>query len=247
MTVKGINNKPYTDVSNYVDMDKFSLLHPEICSGFVLAKQLVTLGMLYAEEEDQKFVNLDVYEDGLKPVWYMYNKYLALPDNDPLKIAGSKFEDNDLILYLTYALGAHNPYKIYTLFNFAEGWKNDPTLRSYSPEHIYFPSVVEWVNNLKIFSHIGRAYFLILDAGGTSIEHCDPKQNGLNEFIHIRSDLDRPFYIRDMDTSEKIYINTKAAYFNDQDYHGGDPISKSTYVLRIDGIFTEEFKNILWG
>lgn len=245
MTIKGINGRPYIDVSEDVDISKFKSLHAEICRGFVLAKDHVQLGMLYAHEKDQEYVNLNAYKDGLKPVWYMYNKFNALPNDHPIKIAGSEFSNNDLILYLTYALGAHNPYKIFMLF--VDEWCDNSFQRMYSPEHIYFSSVLEWINNLSIFSHISRAYFLILDGGGTSIEHCDPKDNGLNEFIHIRSDLDRPFYVRDIETSEKFYIDTLASYFNDQDFHGGDPVNKSTYVLRIDGTFTEEFKNKIWA
>ena len=60
------------------------------------------------------------------------------------------------------------------------------------------------------------------------------------------ADLDRPLYVRDTNTSKKVYIDTKAVYFDDQCYHGGDATAKSTYALRIDGIFSEEFRKIIW-
>ena len=105
------------------------------------------------------------------------------------------------------------------------------------------------VNRFKeIFSHIGKAYFLVVEGGGISFEHCDsnPHNGIINEFIHIRSDLDRPLFVRDTNTSKKVYIDTKAVYFDDQCYHGGDATAKSTYALRIDGIFTEKFRKIIW-
>lgn len=244
-----INKKPYIDVHSYIDMNKFESLHPDICSGFVNSKHLADLGLLYMDKKDQDCVRLENYTEDLKPVYYLYDKFKQLPDDNPIKIKGNEFKnDNDLILYLTYALGAHNPFKIYSLFNFTTGWMNNSNIREYTETSKYFPTVVEWINDLEIFSHIGRAYFLVVEGGGISYEHCDsnPHNGIINEFIHIRSDLDRPLYVRDTNTSKKVYIDTKAVYFDDQCYHGGDATAKSTYALRIDGIFSEEFRKIIW-
>jgi hypothetical protein len=249
MSIKGINNKPFVDVSTFIDLNSFSSLHPEICNGFVKAKNLCELGLLDVDKIDQEHINLSNYDDRLKPIYYLHDIFKSLPDDDPVKIAGSKFQGNDLILYLTYALGAHNPFKIYSLFNFTDDWMMDSSIRNYTEISQYFPSLINWINQLKVFSHIGKAYFLVLEGGGISIEHCDlnPRDGVINEFIHIRSDLTRPFYIKDMNTSEKFYINTKAVYFNDQDYHGGDATPNSTYALRIDGVFSDEFRKHIWG
>ena len=99
----------------------------------------------------------------------------------------------------------------------------------------------------KVFSHIGRATFFVQEAGGISFEHKDPSVDPEypdvpSEFIHLSPSVDRPFYVRDFETEEKTYIRTRAGYWNDQDYHGGDPVMKPTYSLRIDGRFTDEFK-----
>jgi hypothetical protein len=117
----------------------------------------------------------------------------------------------------------------------------------------YFPEVIEWVKGLvtrNIFSHIGRAGFFIQEAGGISFEHKDPTVDPefpevLSEFIHIRVNLNRPFYVKDIESQEKFYINTCITYWNDQDFHGGDTIMEPSYAFRIDGIFTEEFRKNL--
>jgi hypothetical protein len=62
------------------------------------------------------------------------------------------------------------------------------------------------------------------------------------EFIHIKTDLDRPFYLIDPLSKEKTYITTRAAWWNERDWHGGEPILKPTYTFRVDGTFTNEFK-----
>ena len=235
--LKGIYGKYFIDVEHYIDIAAFKTIHANICQGFVLAQRDAHLGLLSLYEPNKEFVNLDTYKNNLKPVWYMYDKFIALPDDHPIKIAGSQFNNNDLILYITYAFGAHNPYKVYEVFNHTEKF-----------ESTHFLPVVSWLNNLKIFSHIENAYFLIVEGGGISIEHSDPEHDDIKktrEFIYVRSDLNRPFYIKDISTDKKVYINTQAVYFNDQDYHGSDSCPQSTYVLRIDGIFTEEFKSQL--
>jgi hypothetical protein len=245
--IRGLYGKPYIDVSEYIDLNYYESLHPAICQGFVLSRPYAGYGDLECAIEDQKFVNLDAYSDGLKPVWYMYEKFKNLDDCDPFKKMGLQFHNNDLILYLTYAFGAHNPYKTYMLFNYYDNWENNKLKRELSLGHENFLPVIDWIDKLPIFSCVGRAYFLILEPGGTSIEHCDPSPNPdtYREFIHIRSDIGRPFYIRDKDTNEKFYMKEKAVYFNDQDFHGGDPINRASYALRIDGIFTEDFRNQL--
>jgi len=233
-----IYNRHYIDVEKYVDMDKFDAIHPDICSGFVIAKDVVSLGYLDLYEPNKPFVNLDLYKNGLKPVWYLYDQYKLFPVDHPIKVAGSKFEnENDLILYITYALGAHNPYKVYQVISQEDDFQS-----------INFLSTIEWINNLTIFTKIKSAYFLIVEGGGTSIEHSDPEWPGdkaIHEFVYIRSDLNRPFYIRSAGTTERSYLKTRAVYFNDHDYHGSDPCPQTTYMLRVDGEFTEEFRQQL--
>lgn len=243
--IRGLYGKTYIDLSSTVDLEHYESLHPTICQGFVRSRQYAGYGDLECAVEDQEFVNLDAYQDGLKPVWYMYEKFKSLDDNEVLKQSGLEFSNNDLILYLTYAFGAHNPYKTYMLFNYYDDWERSKNKRILSPGSENFLSVIDWIDQLPIFSHVGRAYFLIIEPGGTSIEHCDPSPNPdkYREFIHIRSDVHRPFYIRDKDTGQKFYMKEKAVYFNDQDFHGGEPINRASYALRIDGIFTDSFRN----
>jgi hypothetical protein len=53
-------------------------------------------------------------------------------------------------------------------------------------------------------------------------------------------------YVRDSLTLEKYYVNSRVAYWNDQDRHGGDPSNTPTYAIRIDGKFTEKFKEKIY-
>jgi hypothetical protein len=40
-------------------------------------------------------------------------------------------------------------------------------------------------------------------------------------------------------------LNTRAAWWNDVDWHGGERIMEQSYGLRIDGKFTQDFRKQL--
>lgn len=246
--LKGILGKPWIDLSDLADFSGFSNIHPHICRSFALASHLVPHGMLYAPED---YLNLKVYNNQFKMLFECLHEFKNLPDDHPVKINGINLSDNDLVMYLKFASGGYDLYSFYVLCDFEEGWRTNSEMITKKSLADYFPEVVAWINSLidqKVFSHIGRATFFVQDSGGMSFEHfdecIDPEYPELtSEFVHIRQTLDRPFYVRDRETLEKTYINSKVSYWNDQDFHGGDPVSTPTYSFRIDGVFTNEFRN----
>jgi hypothetical protein len=248
--LKGIKNKPYIDISNYIDLKAFDNLHPEISRGIATAKNIAHCGMV--DTADGR-INVSVYNNKLKPL-YLANKELRnLEETNPYKLQAENLEGNELATYLKYAFGGYDLYTFYVLCDFYSGWRTSDKKNVLEVGN-HFPEVISWIYSLVdagIFSHIGRAIFFVQEAGGISIEHSDDPLDQENleipsEFIHIQN-LDRPFYLRDNETSEKTYINARVSYFNDQDWHGGDPVLKPTYAFRVDGVFTDEFRNKILG
>lgn len=245
--LKGILGNPYIDLSNILDLSSFDKLHPEICRGFAIARHVAAFGSIDVPEG---FMNLSIYNNQFKPLYKAYDELLTLPEDNPIRVNGKDLVDNELSTYLKFALGAYDLYSFYVLYDFKEGWRENTAVRGRQAASDYFPGVLEWIDTLieqQVFSHIGRATFFVQEAGGISFEHHDPsvdpeKPDVPSEFIHLRPNTDRPFYVRDSETLEKFYINTRAGYWNDQDYHGGDTVSKPTYSFRIDGKFTDAFK-----
>lgn len=245
--IKGINGKPYVDLEPFIDHTSFSDLHFEICRGFALAKQEISIGNL---EVPQGYMNTKIYEDSIVPLFKLHDNFLNLPNSDPLKSNGADLPYSELSTYLKYAYGGFDLYSYYFLIDFKEGWRTKALPHGMQPSADYFPGVIKWVNSLidaNVFSHIGRAGFFLQEAGGISFEHKDPSVDPeypevLSEFIHIRPNLKRPFYVKDIDTEEKIYIESCIAYWNDQDFHGGDSVMEPTYAFRVDGVFTDAFR-----
>jgi hypothetical protein len=201
-----------------------------------------------------------------KPIYEAVDDFLALPDDNPYKIEGLKYYKdfknfetrNKFTRYLKLLTGAYDPYRYYFLWEDGS-WDDRSAPRKLTDEAKFFPNVVKWVEQTitdGIFKNIGRVIFFCCDVDGVAFEHRDLDfKNGVlsndeynpyvSEFIHIRPNTERPFYIWDPATKSKTYLNTRAAWWNDQDWHGGDRIMKESYALRIDGQFTEEFKSKL--
>lgn len=236
-TVFGINNSPYIDLKNHIDLESYDKLHPKICSGFVKAGHLIING--------SHVINDGSINPGeFKPLYEAYTELQSLPEDHPIKQMSQGLDYNQLTTYVKYALGGYDLYSRYVLF---ENCEEEIILGEVAG---YFPEVIEWIQDLKksgVFQKIQGATFFLLEAGGVPFEHHDPaadeeSQKYIPEFIHIKTDLDRPFYLIDPTSKEKTYITTRVAWWNERDWHGGESIRRPTYTFRIDGDFTEEFR-----
>ena len=65
----------------------------------------------------------------------------------------------------------------------------------------------------------------------------------LHEFIWMRTNKDKPFYMLNCDTGEKKHVEGYSAWFDSvNQFHGSEPTDKLAYSIRVDGRFTEEFR-----
>jgi len=259
--IKGINNQPYIDIAQHLDMSKFDDLQVEIIRGFADAREYAKEGTWMKpafKVEDMSYV------PNWKPIYKAIEEFLALPDDDPVKVGGidlyRDFKDfrvrNRFTRYIKMAMGAYDPYIYYFLWEDGS-WDDRAGKRNLTEEAQYFPNTVKWVESLitkGIFESIGRVIFFHREADGIAFEHRDlDGSKGIqagytphrNEFIHIRPSLKAPFYLWDPEAQGRTYINTRAAWWNDQDWHGGDKLMQQSYGLRIDGKFTKEFRKTL--
>ena len=257
--IHGINNKTYYNMEQYVDMEAFEKMQPEILTGFAVARHYAKEGTWMAPG----FTFDDMsYKLHWKPIYQAMEEFKALPDG-PLKQAGMALmpknfknfqERNVFTRFLKMAMGAYDPYIYYYLWE--EGsWDDRTAPRKLTPEAQYFPNVVKWVESLvgTVFEDIGRVIFFHCEADGIPFEHRDlDARNGVNvvvphrnEFIHIRPNTKKAMYLWDPETKNKTYLNCRAAWWNDVDWHGGEQIMEQSYGLRIDGKFTQAFRKQL--
>ena len=235
-----INGLPYINLEQYVNLKEFDDLHLEICKGIATARHLSVHGL---QKINPGSINPDSQGCKINPLYEVYSYWQALPDNDLLKTNGKDLEYNQLSTYLKYSLGAYDAYYLYRLFEDAD---DNMTLNEIND---HFPNLTSWIINFKtsgIFSSIHSSVLFVLDEAGIPWEHYDPELASvglMSEFIHIKTDLDRPFYMIHPETKEKVYITTRVAWWNENVWHGGEPINRPTYTLRITGKFSDSFRN----
>ncbi|HEX8707046.1 MAG TPA: hypothetical protein VF723_02190, partial [Pyrinomonadaceae bacterium] len=127
------------------------------------------------------------------------------------------------------------PYN-YLDLNRPELWQQTPAAEEFRP-------LMEFIETLP-FKATGRM-LIIYDEAGTPVpahrDHLSPEL--CHEFIWFRTNLDKPFYMLNHKTDERLYVETYSAWFDTvNQFHGSDPQDGLSFSIRVDGHFTDEFK-----
>ena len=145
--IRGIGGKPYINLDPFLDIDGFKKLHPEICKGFALARDYAKEGTWMKPGFDWKDAS---YIVNWKPIYKAVEEYLALPETDPIRVAGdpmyftdlSNFKNRNLFTrYLKMVMGASDPYIYYFLWEQGD-WNDRGAKREPTEESKFFPGVV---------------------------------------------------------------------------------------------------------
>ena len=247
--LRGINSQPYINLDPYIDIEGFKALHNKICKGLVLSNYKKEGNLV----KPGGFNN--AYDLPFKPIYKALEEYWALSEDHEIRVLGRELGELDnrdqFILFLKLALGAYDPYQFIFLKTEDGGWDSRFESKSWTADAELFPELKIWLESLvgTVFEHLGRIIFFKAEHDCLMPFHRDlilPNEHEYfdhkHEFIHLRTSLDKPFYIWDPDTDTKILTDSHATFFNDQDWHAGGRTNKQTFSMRIDGPFTKEFR-----
>ena len=248
--IRGISGKPYINLDEHIDLTGFTSLHYTICKGLVLSEHKKEGNAVQPGGFD------NAYKLDFKPIFQALDEYHNLPEDHEIRIIGremGEYQNRDkFFLFLKLSMGAYDPYQFIFLKTEDGGWESRFDEKQWTPDVQYFPELKLWLESLvttKVFKHLGRIIFFKAEHDCYMPLHRDliyPEENDYSnhrhEFIHIRPNLDKPFYIWDREQDIKLIVDSHATFFNDQDWHAGGRTNKQTYSLRIDGSFTDEFR-----
>ena len=113
-----------------------------------------------------------------------------------------------------------------------------------SEEAEEFSELMDFIATLP-FKARGRM-LIIYDMGGRAVSaHRDHDSQDLcHEFIWMRTNLSKPFYLLNPATGEKQYVAGHSAWFDTvNQYHGADASGGLSFSIRVDGVFTDEFRS----
>jgi hypothetical protein len=94
------------------------------------------------------------------------------------------------------------------------------------------------------FEATGRIIIMYDDSGRAVSAHRDHDSADLcHEFIWFRTNFDKPFYMLEPETGEKLYVASHSAWFDTvNQFHGADASGGLTFSIRVDGLFSEAFR-----
>lgn len=136
------------------------------------------------------------------------------------------------MIYLARSIKPDNYYDL----NNAELW--EPT-----EEASEFSLLMDFITTLP-FAKTGRMLIMYDDSGRAVSAHRDHVSHDLcHEFVWFRTNLDKPFYMLNPDTGEKKYVESYSAWFDTvNQFHGADAQEGLAFSIRVDGVFTDEFR-----
>jgi hypothetical protein len=105
---------------------------------------------------------------------------------------------------------------------------------------------MEFIETLP-FKATGRMLIMYDDVSRPVPAHRDHTDTDTcHEFIWFRTNLSKPFYMLDHRTGDKLYVESYSAWFDTvNQFHGTDAGEGLTFSVRVDGVFTDEFRGLI--
>jgi hypothetical protein len=109
-----------------------------------------------------------------------------------------------------------------------------------------FSELMAFIDTLP-FEATGRMIVMYDDSGRPVSAHRDHDSPDLcHEFVWFRTNLDKPFYMLNPATGEKLHVRSHAAWFDTvNQYHGADGTGGLSFSIRVDGRFSPEFRRLI--
>ena len=116
-------------------------------------------------------------------------------------------------------------------------------LWSASEEAGDFAELMQFIDTLP-FKARGRMLIIYDEQGRAVTAHRDHDSPELcHEFIWFRTNLDKPFFMLNPVTGERLDVRSHAAWFDTvNQYHGADSTGGLAWSIRVDGVFSDAFR-----
>lgn len=268
-----IKNQPYLDLDQYLDIDKMISLKNE-WEFLVSSQPANAVVMNAAGHSPDNFYHAPAIHKEKEISYFLYRQAnIDRSTDSELNRHLAHFENNNddagLVRYLKLRYKGFDPYNILhvrttTSSNYAadSATFTDDDWNSYQWKDFFvndFPKLYEFVNELP-FEKYGMVTVFYNDHYVPQGFHRDlnffPFEVGdqpdtfphRQELIWFRFELDRPFYLFDIDIEngkilEQVPIKSHSALFNHHNWHGSfDHYPNSSVTIKVEGKLTDQFR-----
>jgi hypothetical protein len=250
-----------------VDFGVLPAIHDEVCVAYASMPVDYTggshrsMGIMPASRRSEAVVDyLEVLRGLTDAQWA---QFVALAD-DP-----SDFADVDVagradigeerklplsrrqMLWLKVRFGVYFPWKGYLELLPNRRWsdKSNPEGKRFTrAAQLFLPSTLAFVRTLPFVS-IGRCNIMGLEANDWGTVHHDGEHanrsddDDADEFITIYPVQNKSLFLWDEPAQREVVVGgASAVWFNDYDFHGVHSAPHFRYSIRVDGVFTDEFR-----
>lgn len=262
----GLFGRPYVDLAPYVDCGELSALHEEICLALAQvpldytggshrsmnimpesrrAEALVDYQEVIRGMGDAEFAQLRDLADDPRPFDVGARSQLEFGEERAVPLSRRQMQ------WLKIRFGVYFPWKGYVELIPNRRWEDKSTEAGKAFTRVaraFFPRTVDAVKRLP-FSEIGRCNIMGLEAFdyGTVHRDGDPSEQDTPDtfitFVPGRGKAGgKRLFLWDDEAGREIDVPAAVYWFNDFDYHGvrADPFFR--YSIRVDGVFTPEFR-----
>lgn len=263
--IKGLFGRPYVDLEPYLDLTSLAVIHEEIClalasvpvdytggshrsMGIVPASRSTEVGVDYGEvirsmtdAEFATFRSLSDVPEMLDPA-----KRRDLSFGEERAVPLSRRQMN----WLKVRFGVYFPWKAYVELIPNRTWEEKASAEGKRFNRLartFFPKTIAFVETLP-FSQIGRCTVMGLESFDYGTVHRDGEpedQESPDEFITFVPGGNKRLFLWDEVTKHELFVDARAYWFNDFDYHGVAPAPHFRYSVRVDGVFLPEFRERL--
>lgn len=121
---------------------------------------------------------------------------------------------------------------------------NKPELWEPTAASAEFSLLMDFIASLP-FAALGRMLIIYDHTGSEVPAHRDHVYKDLcHEFIWLRTNSNKPFYLLNPETNQRVYVTSHSAWFDSvNQFHGADAGEGLSFSIRIDGVFTDKFRN----
>lgn len=229
-----ILNQPYLPLDLWLDMKKFDSIVDDII--LAVAKSSYAQGPTYPGPgylDKSKKTIYEIYREIVSDPLHPYYEMLKnLKNWEPYNFVKYKWPG--------HSLGQCLVLRSSGLGSYSDKANSDKCIDYPIKEN--FKVFLNWLDEQNIFSSIGRIIVFLNESNTSVLEHCD-YPDGISrkdQFVWISPLSNKSFYVRD--NEQKYYMNSRVCYFDNANIHGSDLLPDPTFSIRVDGLFSENFK-----
>lgn len=257
--IHGIWGQPFIDLEQLLDLSELDAIHEEVCLGLAQVPVAYTGGShrsmgimppsLAAEAlGDYGSVLRQLSREDRAVFASLADDPIAARDQDTLDFGEERPRalSRRQQLWLEYRHGVYFPWKVYFEMIPNHYWDEKASAegKSFTREaRTFFPKTIAFVRGLP-FTQIGRCNVMglrALDYGTVHLDGDPAKKPEVDHFITFCPGGNKRLFLWDEERQERLFIDRRAYWFNDSDYHGVESAPYFRYSIRVDGVFQPEF------